>query len=371
MRIGKLTLDEYYNYGNKLQNYALQVFLEKYAERVDTIWHYPQDLFYIDMTKWGMRRRIHYALSEKKSEKRINSWMHDAIRQYRFKQFDDRYIHTRYDCSELGGVSGEYDFFVVGSDQVWGPRNGYRPEARFLTFAPKEKRISYAASFGVSEIPKEKQESFAEWLRDMAFISVREQRGAEIVKELTGREVPVVVDPTMLLTKEEWGKIEQKPIWVSDETEHNGYILLYFLSPMADAARKAVHQLAKEKGLDVIELMDEAQLDAYCADPAEFLWLISHAALVYTDSFHGTVFSILNERPFVICQRITKYSMNSRIETLLGLFHFEERFGTDSNGYAVEKPFDMDFSGIGDILMKERERADRFMRKALGISEKE
>lgn len=223
----------------------------------------------------------------------------------------------------------------------------------------------------MSEIPKEKQESFAEWLKDMAFISVREQRGAEIVKELTGREVPVVVDPTMLLTKEEWGKIEQKPIWVSDETEHNGYILLYFLSPMADAARKAVHQLAKEKGLDVIELMDEAQLDAYCADPAEFLWLISHAALVYTDSFHGTVFSILNERPFVICQRITKYSMNSRIETLLGLFHFEERFGTDSNGYAVEKPFDMDFSGIGDILMKERERADRFMRKALGISEKE
>lgn len=110
MRIGKLTLDEYYNYGNKLQNYALQVFLEKYAERVDTIWHYPQDLFYIDMTKWGMRRRIHYALSEKKSEKRINSWMHDAIRQYRFKQFDDRYIHTRYDCSELGGSAASMTF---------------------------------------------------------------------------------------------------------------------------------------------------------------------------------------------------------------------------------------------------------------------
>ena len=115
MRIGKLTLDEHYNYGNKLQNYALQVFLEKYAERVDTIWHFPQDQlvdtiwhfpqdqFFIDMNKWGLSRRVRYALSEKKSEKRINRWMHDAIRQYRFKQFDDRYIHTRYDCSDLGG----------------------------------------------------------------------------------------------------------------------------------------------------------------------------------------------------------------------------------------------------------------------------
>ena len=174
----------------------------------------------------------------------------------------------------------------------------------------------------------------------------------------------------MLLSKKEWEKIEQKPIWVSDETEHNGYILLYFLSPMADAARQAVQRLAKEKGLAVIELMDEAQLDAYCADPAEFLWLISHASLVYTDSFHGTVFSILNERPFVVCDRMTKQNMNSRIETLLGLFHFEDRFGTDSNGYAVAEPFEMDYSGIEDILSKERDRADRFMRKALGISEK-
>lgn len=372
MRIGKLTLDEHYNYGNKLQNYALQVFLEKYAEQVDTIWHFPQDQFFIDMNKWGLSRRVRYALSEKKSEKRINRWMHDAIRQYRFKQFDDRYIHTRYDCSDLGGaVSAEYDFFVVGSDQVWGPNIGHHQEARFLTFAPKKKRISYAASFGVSEIPKEKQKAFAEWLRDMAFISVREQRGAEIVKELTGREVPVVVDPTMLLSKKEWEKIEQKPIWISDETEHNGYILLYFLSPMAGAARQTVHQLAKEKGLGVIELMDETQLDAYCADPAEFLWLISHAALVYTDSFHGTVFSILNERPFVVCDRRTKQNMNSRLETLLGLFHFENRFGTDSNGYAVEDPFDMDFSGTEGILAEEREKSDRFMRKALGISEKE
>lgn len=369
IRIGKITLDGHDNYGNKLQNFALQAFLERYAAHVDTLWHSSLNIFDLDMAKWPLARRVRLACLESKFEKRIDHWMHEAIRKYRFKQFDDQHIHTRYDCGNIlrSDIAREYDFFLTGSDQVWNPHEQQEDKrVNFLTFAPSEKRIAYAASFGVSEIPEKIKKDFSTWIEGMTAISVREQRGAEIVRELTGREVPVLVDPAMLLSAEEWNKIAKKPIWFTNEK----YILLYFLSGIPEVAQCNIERLARERNLKIIDLMDEGKIDWYCSDPAEFLYLISHAELIYTDSFHGAVFSILYHRPFVICDRQEKHTekrANSRIDTLLDLFQLLDRYGIKANQYMVETPFEMDFTGVEKILERERKRSDHFIRSAMGL----
>lgn len=376
LRIGKITLDGYFNYGNRLQNYALQSFLENYADQVDVLWHLAPETFSICMEDWKWERRMRYACIGKKFERKINEWMHDAIRHYRFKQFDDRYVRTRYISLELekSSIVEDYDYFIVGSDQVWN--FSWSMDVRkdmdkyFLTFAPKQKRIAYAASFGVSDIPENFKVSFAERLNNMAAISVREKRGAEIVKELTGKDVPVLVDPTLLLSAREWEAVNRKPIWFDKTVGTNNYILLYFLGELPRKVRDIIAKLSEEENLRIIELMNEKNIDQYCTDPSEFLWLISHATLIYTDSFHGTVFSILNHKPFVVCDREMKRKTNkmtSRIDTLLDLFHFTDRFGTEDNQWSVSDPFQVDFSEVESILKREYQKSDRFIREALHL----
>lgn len=264
-------------------------------------------------------------------------------------------------------LAEQYDYLITGSDQVWNPYARARKEDTFLTFMPPERRIAYAASFGISEIPQEWKAKYAKWLSEMHAISVREERGAEIVKELTGRDVPVLVDPTLLLTPEEWNRVAQKPRWLDVEKK---YILLYFLSEMPKAARETVQRLAAEKHLEIIDLMDWRNLDWYTSDPAEFVYLIAHADLIYTDSFHGTVFSILYNRSFVICDRQIrnkKQGMNSRIDTLLGLFHLEDRFGTEENQYTLSDPFQIRYPDTEEILARERQRSHDYLCEAMGL----
>ncbi len=262
-----------------------------------------------------------------------------------------------------------YDFLITGSDQVWNPNLVTGLKDTFLLFAPREKRIAYAASFGISEIPGKWKERFAQWLTDMKAISVREQRGAEIVKELTGRTVPVLVDPTMLITAQEWNEIAHSPYWLK-QYGNKGYILLYFLGKMPTKVKENAYQLAKSKNLTVIDLMNRSNMEWYLSSPSEFLYLISHAELIYTDSFHGTVFSILYHRPFIVCEKTEKRkgdSMNSRLLTLLERFRYTERLVTEDIDYMVNDPFDMDFTNVDLILAKEREKSVCFMQNALSV----
>lgn len=372
MRFAKITLDGYFNYGNKLQNYALQRFFENLGcGEIDTLWHRYEAGIVPRSVTWSWKESIKSFINWKQFRSRLqeNFGGREAIRQYRFKLFDDTWISTRYDCMDLrrSQLEERYAYLITGSDQVWNPYFLDKPEDMFLTFMPRERRIAYAASFGVSEIPEEWKAKYAKWLSEMHAISVREQRGAEIVKELTGRDVPVLVDPTLLLKREEWDRISKKPVWLDDDKP---YILLYFLSDMPTEARAAVQKLAAEHQMEIIDLMDWRHLDWYISDPAEFVYLIAHAELIYTDSFHGTVFSILYHRPFVICDRQIgnkKFGMNSRIDTLLGLFHLEERFGTAENQYTMADPFRMEYPDTEKILARERKRAHDYLCEAMGL----
>lgn len=190
---------------------------------------------------------------------------------------------------------------------------------------------------------------------------MREAEGANTVKQFTGRDVPVVVDPTMLLTIKEWQHVSRQPAWYHGKE----YILTYFLGNRPDVA---IQNIAKKTGLPVVNLLDLQHYEHYVTGVDEFIWAIEHASLIYTDSFHGTVFSILFQRPFVICNRVGEgcvNKMSSRIDTLLGYFGLEERRGTLENGYTIENPLHITYGDTQAVFQREYQRADQYLREAL------
>ncbi len=369
IKIAKLTLNGYFNYGNILQSYALEQVLLRYANQVNTIWHTPYN--FLPETNWygGWRETIKWILNWKgvrvsPHRKRLG---YEIIRQAKNKDFCDRYICHRFieERASLSALVSEYDYFIVGSDQVWNPYFGDL-ECNFLQFAPQAKRISYAASIACPALPREYHEKYLEGLTGMKHISMREQEGADLVKEFLGREIPVHVDPTLLLQAKDWRRVNRKPTWYHGEE----YILSYFLGPIPDIVSKT----AKYLHLPLVNLLDVSSYEHYVTGVDEFLWAIEHARLVYTDSFHGTVFSILFQRPFIVCDRIAAHQgdaiggkMSSRIDTLLSCFGLESRRGTIANGYCVSHPMEFDYPPIQPVLDRERKRADDYLRTAMNL----
>ena len=364
MRIAKLTLDGYNNYGNVLQNYALQKVLESYANTVDTLWHGNDNFMPKTWGRWSWKEFIKYIIDYQRFRTKMKNGFfgYEMVRQAKIKAWADHYIHIRKDCVDLKNVNSQYDFFVVGSDQVWNPKAvGLREH--FLSFASYDKRIAYAASIASPIIPKEQISFYKEGLEGMKWISMREQEGADTIKKLIGSEVPVLVDPTMLLEADEWSKVSRCPSWYHGRK----YILTYFLGKKPQST---IQKISQESGIPIINMLDEKIYEHYITGVDEFLWAIKHASLVYTDSFHGTVFSILFKRPFVVCDRMgnnAENKMSSRIDTLLQYFGLENRRGTQINGYQIENPFKIVYGDTETIFQRERFRADEYLRKALGL----
>lgn len=368
MRIGKITLDGYFNYGNLLQNYALQQVLLRYADEVETLWHTGENFLPEMYWKWGWKEPIKYLIDWKEFRTRFQNGHNgrEMVRQGKLRDWADRYIHFRKNVKDLRVISDEYDYFVTGSDQVWNPSFGNESYLRenFLAFAPPEKRISYAASISAPEIPEEKEALFREGFSGMHTLSLREQAGADLAEAVSGRKAEVHADPTLLLPPEEWDVVSRAPVWYHNDD----YILTYFLGTRPD---EAIQKLAKETGLSVVNLLDDRVYAHYVTGVDEFLWAIKHARFVYTDSFHGTVFSILYRRPFVVCDRlgsVVTESMGSRIDTLLGMFRLEERRGTKGNGYMISRPLQMpDWDVADEVLAYESARSAAYLRNAFGI----
>lgn len=364
IRIGKLTIDGYYNYGNLLQNYALQEILLKYADSVETIWHGKNNFMPDVLSHWSWKEHVKYILNYCGFRNQLqNGYIgREMVRQGKLKDWSDRYIRTRLGVKNLKDVAEDYDYFVVGSDQVWNPYFGDLKN-NFLSFTSFDKRIAYAASIASPEIPEDKKVIFQEGLNGMKWISMREQEGANTVKQFTGRNVPVVVDPTMLLTPDEWRKVSRKPAWYRGED----YILTYFLGNRPDAA---IQQVANKIGLPIVNLLDEEIYEHYVTGVDEFIWAIEHASLIYTDSFHGTVFSILFQKPFVVCNRVGEgctSKMSSRIDTLLSYFELEGRRGTQKNNYLIDDPIHISYGDTQAVFQREWKRADDYLRKALNV----
>jgi exopolysaccharide biosynthesis predicted pyruvyltransferase EpsI len=271
--------------------------------------------------------------------------------------FTEKNIVTRQIRSEneLDNIHFQYDYFITGSDQVWN-QSSMSDSTYFLDFVPHEKRFSYAASFGKSTILRADKKYYKNNLDGMKKISVRENQGKKIIENLTDKESYVHVDPTMLLTAEEWRKLalNENLKWLPRKK----FILIYTLRGMDEAIKKELVEIAEKNSYEIISIMgDSIDENSRILSVIQFIQAIDRAELVITDSFHGTVFSIILNTPFQVLERKTG-NMNSRIDTLLDKFNLSKN--SNKINTSLEEILMTDFSGVESILLRERKKSMKY-----------
>lgn len=335
------------NFGNRLQNYALQETIKSLGYDVYTIRRERRQFNFkvlLEILKdWarivlGTRKGLYL---------RFN---HDRI------QFGKQYALAN---EVEQGLGAEYDLFVTGSDQVWNPHYGYLVgTSDLLCFAEKCQKVSYAASFGVDSIPLEKKRYYEKALEDFKAISVREKTGAEIIRDLTGIDATVTLDPTLLLKKSQYQEIEKQPSHVPQ----GKYILIYLLGGKSDLFIKYIRTNPNMNG---IEYFDILQSDASGRDiamgPSEFIYMIDHSEMVLTDSFHATVFATIFHKPVRTFPR-EGIDMSTRIITLASTLGLESNFTADGEFFI---DYNVNYELIERYLNEEREKSIAFLKNAL------
>ena len=335
------------NYGGMLQAYATITMMEKRRLDYELI-RYEKHYSMLEKAK-QLPRLFNLVLINDKKEallKKLGRLRHpdfmekDAIRMSAFDKFRKEKF-TRLSpvfrgYANLCKGAERYSAVVTGSDQLWSPA-GLPTNFYNLMFVPDNiRKISIASSFGVKNIPWYQVSRTRHFLNRIEFVSMRENRGSEIVKELTGRDVPTVLDPVLMFDEKEW--LDLIPVQKEDIDEP--YLFAYFLGANR-GHREAVTSAARELGCKVVALrhLDQyVEADEHFGDfapydvgPSRFLNLLRGAKYVCTDSFHGSVFSIIHHKSFVVFNRYdekSKLSKNSRIDTLCENLGLEgRRFG--------------------------------------------
>lgn len=305
MKIGIVTITGETNYGNRLQNLALQTVISELGFTSETLLRpVCEPLSMTDRLKSFVKVILNH---DKYSNLRI----------LKFESFNRKYINQvskdAYDC----------DCYVVGSDQVWNlnfSKIRKNIEFYFLQFANKEKRLGFSVSIGTDSVPKEYERDFIKYESMMGAYSVRETAGANYIESVTGTRPPVTLDPTFLVEAEKWRNVAKKPSKVEDE-----YILTYMMGGIGEETKEYIAEVSKELNLSVVNLYD-CQVSVpkgkagkeFSFSPDEFLWLVDNCRLMITDSFHGCAFSIIFGKPFRWFPRASKagIDMNSRFKTI-------------------------------------------------------
>lgn len=373
------------NYGNKFQNYAVEQVLSKYGEaetfrleanskRITSVNVTKTiDKLSISFVKKFLRSRLISRFDMNNADKSvIRDYLYAMLnknkllklkheRSMSFKNYQDQYLHVSdkvltHELSSDENWVNQYDCFFCGSDQVWNPTYVTTSDLAFLSFA-KGKNIAIAPSFGMSVIPDDVTDKYTEWLNDISFLSVREDAGAKIISDLTGREAKVLVDPTMMLEASTWKECAKKP-----DSLPQKYLLCYFLGQVSAKYKKEISNFAKKNNLKIVRLFDIESPDYYRYGPNEVLYSILNADYIFTDSFHGSVFSILFNKNFTVFDRDDGgQSMSSRLDTLLKKFNLQDR----KFGFEYDEISDSKWNEVESILATERQNALEYVDNAI------
>lgn len=359
-RVGIVTICDFNNYGNRLQNYATQEVLKSLGCVTETIVNTPWPETPTPEPRASFREvaTMLARLPWEKVRELAKARRLSGCRQFTSRHIvETPFIVVAGDVPE--GLADRYDVLVTGSDQVWNPTWGHGAALDFLTFAPKAKRVAFAASFGLDRLPSDRAADYAAALADMASISVRERGGADLVRALTGRDVPVLIDPTLMLSARHWRSLSAPA-----RATRSGRLVTYFLGEPKPEQRAWISAVSRSHRLRVVELASRRDPLHYAASPEKFLGLLASASLVATDSFHGAAFSILFERPFVVFEREGPVAdIGSRLDNLLDTFGLRDR--TWERMRVASDPLVADFSGAAATLEAERLRALNYLREAV------
>lgn len=369
------------NYGSMLQAYATKKFLDNNNVENETIKiddnidfkkgkkkYYLTQIFNFNFIK------SKFGMIKMKFDKKFNKELgkNISIRNYKYKEFRSS-INLSESCKTYAELSilaeNKYSNIIVGSDQLWLPVNVVA-DYYTLNWVPENiNKISYSTSFGVSNIPKKYKEKYKTFLKRINHLSVREESGVKLINEISKLNAKWVCDPTLLLTKEEWENETIRERIVEDK-----YILCYFLGNNIEH-RKFAERLKKATGLKIVSLnhADEyvkysdifADIKPYDIGPREWINLIRNAEYICTDSFHGSVFSLIFNKTFFCFRRhknTNKGSTNSRIDSLLNIAGVSnERILTGSEDINEVLKYNIDFNKVNNNLNNFRKESQEWL----------
>ena len=333
--VGIITYHHFYNYGTMLQALALQKSIEKLGYSAEMI-DYIQDERV--SKRQLLKARImsipsyclhfkHYYL--KRKARKIKREEYIDFESFYASNLNIGKIKYR-GYEELKNNPPLYDGYVVGSDQTWNPYVSNCPKGNYLTFVNDDsKKGSYAPSLPITEIPVGYRGFMRDELSKFAYLSCREEVGANLISDLTGRSVKHVLDPTLLFASKEWDEFADK----SFELPSKPYILVYLLGHNKKH-RKIIKEIANKSNTTVLylpmsypEILNK-KIDKAKAGPAQFLNLVKNAKMVLTDSYHGTLFAINYNKDFYSFTKFSdtsRFSENYRLYNVLGLLGLQDR----------------------------------------------
>lgn len=388
MKIALVSFEFWYNYGTCFQSYALAKAVSALGVRAEYLnfeWAYPVRGSDYLLNHWRYKRPalkpiefVRYIYT------RIRMWVHrdilKAIVKNRIKaannrQFDgflNKFIPVSdfYDVAHPDAVNEAYDLFVVGSDQTWNPNCVRRPLfGRFLLdfVTDNSKKASYAPSVGMTTLDEETKRLFKKHLSTFVMLSCREKTGCDLIREVTGKNVAHVLDPTFLLTPDEWRAVAATPVC------GKGYVLCYILGSKLCVVEYA-KELARRKGVRLIIVTNaKAIMDRYFENiasgigPSEFLTLLDDAESVVTDSFHGTALSINFGKDIHVFMKKpggVHVGDNSRIRDVLFHFGLESCFREDD---ADIRDDEIDWGKAQTILSRNREQSWEYLKSVVRL----
>ena len=370
MNVGIVTM--FYNslnYGGILQSYALVKALENQGINAEQI-------SYDYSSAYSIKRRVRDVHSRHIPLIQHPSYVGQYIninkrRKLVVKASADLVKHSKNVYSEktISKSVDDYDAIITGSDQVW---HGDWP-AFFLNFVPSEKKkISYAASVGKSILSESDIQMISNNTNDFKAISVREKDTAEQLNVQMGNKVEVVLDPTLILDRDEWEQI------TSERLISRPYVFCYFLGTDLKM-RKLAREYAKKNGYEIVTIpfmqqrvfendLNFSDISIFNATPQDFLSYIKNAEVVFTDSFHGSVFSMIYNKQYFVFGRLEHKEMNNRICTLTEMFdvrnHFIENIEQYNLNY-IETTDDIEYNKTYDEYYTMKEKSIEFLKKNL------
>ena len=367
MRTGLITFHFAHHYGAQLQAYATMRAIQGLGHECEIIdFRLPHTtgtnrLFKRPDSLRALASNVHTALHYTPMKRR-----HDRFEAFVAEQMDlSARQYTSNDA--LRRETPAYDVYVAGSDQIWNPYiyadHQFEP-AFLLDFVQAGRKIAYAPSLGVSSLPQPYDGQLRDYLASFNALSARESRGKALLERITGREVELVLDPTLLLTGRQWGELASPP----ERTEP--YILCYFISDPGEVGQRAL-EVHRRTGWPIVHLAGmrrplpgTAQV-VFDAGPREFLGLFQHAACVCTNSFHGSVFSLQFDRPFFTAMSPKEKAepADSRIFSLLSRLGCADRIVGMPDTAAVDAA--MDYDAIHQALEAARRESERYLKSAI------
>lgn len=311
-KVAVVNRTSFFNFGSVLQVLGLVKAIESLGYETEVIWESGNlskkiDLRPKKMFQIGLKLIMHpqFIKGIYKDFRSVKGTQYSELTKNLFHSFVEKHLNRKFFQSrEFKTISrsDEYYKFVCGSDQIWVSTTLYPDPLMYLRFAPKEKRVAYAPSIGRSYIPDYNKGIMRRYIQDFPFVSIREIEGANIIKKLINQEVPVVLDPTLLFDKTFW-------IAYSNPIQERDYILCYFLTEPSITIQNEILRFANGKKIVALKspfTHIASNYKEFClpdAGPGEFISYISNADFIFTDSYHGLLFSINFEKDFISVER--------------------------------------------------------------------